>query len=173
MNKPAASGDIAAETALSLARRAREARRLVRRRAALSAAAAVLPIPGLDIAVDLAAFADMLNQINRSFALSPGQIERLHTDERIAMLSALSQVGAVFAGRYVTNAVVLTAVKQLGARWTAGRAAKWVPIAGQGAAAALSFWAVVRLGDAHIAECLRVREQVCALLTAPSSSEIP
>lgn len=160
MNKPAASGDIAAETALSLARRAREARRLVRRRAALSAAAAVLPIPGLDIAVDLAAFADMLNQINRSFALSPGQIERLHTDERIAMLSALSQVGAVFAGRYVTNAVVLTAVKQLGARWAAGRAA-------------LSFWAVVRLGDAHIAECLRVREQVRALLTAPSSSEIP
>ena len=154
MNKPAASGDIAAETALSLARRAREARRLVRRRAALSAAAAVLPIPGLDIAVDLAAFADMLNQINRSFALSPGQIERLHTDERIAMLS-------------------LTAVKQLGARWAAGRAAKWVPIAGQGAAAALSFWAVVRLGDAHIAECLRVREQVRALLTAPSSSEIP
>ncbi len=114
-----------------------------------------------------------LNQINRSFALSPGQIERLHTDERIAMLSALSQVGAVFAGRYVTNAVVLTAVKQLGARWAAGRAAKWVPIAGQGAAAALSFWAVVRLGDAHIAECLRVREQVRALLTAPSSSEIP
>lgn len=169
MNKPAASGDIAVETALSLARRAREARRLVRRRAALSAAAAVLPIPGLDIAVDLAAFANMLNQINRSFALSPGQIERLHTDERIAMLSALSQVGAVFAGRYVTNAVVLTAVKQLGAR----RAAKWVPIAGQGAAAALSFWAVVRLGDAHIAECLRVREQVRALLTAPSSSEIP
>jgi len=168
MNKPAASGDIAAETALSLARRAREARRLVRRRAALSAAAAVLPIPGLDIAVDLTAF-----QINRSFALSPGQIERLHTDERIAMLSALSQVGAVFAGRYVTNAVVLTAVKQLGARWAAGRAAKWVPIAGQGAAAALSFWAVVRLGDAHIAECLRVREQVRALLTAPSSSEIP
>lgn len=153
MNKPAASGDIAAETALSLARRAREARRLVRRRATLSAAAAVLPIPGLDIAVDLAAFADMLNQINRSFALS--------------------QVGAVFAGRYVTNAVVLTAVKQLGARWAAGRAAKWVPIAGQGAAAALSFWAVVRLGDAHIAECLRVREQVRALLTAPSSSEIP
>ena len=46
----------------------------------------------------------------------------------------------------MTNAVVLTAVKQLGARWAAGRAAKWVPIAGQGAAAALSFWAVVRLG---------------------------
>ena len=81
--------------ALSLARRAREARRLVRRRARFCGAA-VLPIPGLDIAVDLAAFADMLNQINRSFALSPGQIERLHTDERIAMLSALSQVGAVF-----------------------------------------------------------------------------
>ena len=114
MNKPAASGDIAAETALSLAQRAREARRLVRRRAALSAAAAVLPIPGLDIAVDLAAFADMLNQINRSFALSPGQIERLHTDERIAMLSALSQVVQFFARPLCDQCVVLTAVKQLG-----------------------------------------------------------
>lgn len=70
------------------------------------------------------------------------------------MLSALSQVGAVFAGRYVTNSAVnsLRPSKQLGARWAAGRAAKWVPIAGQGAAAALSFWAVVRLGDNRIAE---------------------
>ena len=76
-------------------------------------------------------------------------------------------MGAVFAGRYVTSAVVLTAIKQFGARWATGRAAKWVPLAGQAAAAALSYWAVVNLGDAHVAECVRVRERVRALLAAP------
>ena len=36
---------------------AREMRALVRKRGALSAAAAVLPVPGIDIAVDAATFA--------------------------------------------------------------------------------------------------------------------
>ena len=111
----ALSNSFASETAQSLSQRAQEARALVRRRAAYSAAAAVLPVPGLDIAVDIASFADMLNQINRSFSLSPEQIARLHTEERLAILSALSQVGAVFAGRYATSAAVLTTIKQLGA----------------------------------------------------------
>ncbi len=152
---------------------ARDAMRaLVRRRATLSAIAAATPVPGLDLAVDAAAFADMLSNINRAFALTPEQIGRLHTEERVAVLSALSQVGALFAGRYVTSAMALTAFKQLGARWAAGRAAKWVPLAGQAAAAGLSWWAVVKLGDAHIDECLRVRERARALLAAPGSSSL-
>lgn len=163
---PAEAFDAAGE---SLEAVAREARALVWRRAAISAAAAVIPMPGVDIAVDAATFADMLMRINRAFALSPEQIERLHTEERIAVLSALSQVGAVFAGRYVTSAAALVAIKQLGSRWLAGRAAKWLPIAGQGAAAALSWWAVTNLGDSHIEECMRVRERVRALLAAPSA----
>lgn len=149
---------------------AREMRALVRKRGALSAAAAVLPVPGIDIAVDAATFADMLMRINRAFQLSPEQIEMLHTDERLAVLTALSQVSAVFAGRYVTSAAVLTVVKQVGSRWMTGKAAKWVPIAGQGAAAALSYWTVVKLGDAHIAECRRVRDRVRALLAAPKTT---
>lgn len=145
----------------------REMRALVRRRAVLSAFAAAVPVPGLDLFVDASAFADMLARINRAFALSPDQIDRMHGRERVAVLSALSQVGAVFAGRYVTSAAVLAVIKQAGMRWTAGRAAKWIPVAGQTAAAALSYWTIVRLGDAHIDECLRVRERVRALLAAP------
>lgn len=142
-------------------------RALVRRRATLSAVAAVIPVPGVDFVVDASAFADMLTRINEAFVLTPEQIARLHDRERIAVLTALTQVSAVFAGRYVTSAAVLTAIKQLGARWIAGRAAKWVPIAGQAAAATLSYWAIVKLGDAHIDECLRVRGRVRALLAAP------
>ena len=112
----------------------------------------------------------MLMRINRAFQLSPEQIEKLHTDERLAVLAALSQVSALFAGRYVTSAAVLTVVKQFGSHWITGKAAKWVPIAGQGAAAALSYWTVVKLGDAHIAECMRVRDRVRALLAAPKTS---
>lgn len=169
MNFEGMDARLEASSNIGLAEQRAQMRALVRRRATLSAVASVVPVPGLDFVVDASAFADMLTRINEAFALTPEQIAQLHDRERIAVLTALSQVGAVFAGRYVTSAAVLTAIKQLGSRWIAGRAAKWVPIAGQAAAATLSYWAIVKLGDAHIEECLRVRGRVRALLAAPEN----
>ena len=58
----------------------------------------------------------------------------------------------------------LTIAKQLGSRWCAGKTARWVPIVGQGAAAALSYGLVKWLGEQHVRECLAVRSRVAALL---------
>lgn len=52
----------------------------------------------------------------------------------------------------------------LGSRWCAGKTARWVPIVGQGAAAALSYGLVKWLGEQHVRECLAVRSRVAALL---------
>ena len=80
--------------------------------------------------------------------------------KRRALLSA----GAVMAGKSVTGVAALTIAKQLGSRWCAGKTARWVPIVGQGAAAALSYGLVKWLGEQHVRECLAVRSRVAALL---------
>ena len=123
-----------------LALAARRAREEVKRRALLSAGAVLVPLPGLD------------------------QIERLGMEERVAVYEALSGVGAVMAGKSVTGVAALTIAKQLGSRWCAGKTARWVPIVGQGAAAALSYGLVKWLGEQHVRECLAVRSRVAALL---------
>ncbi len=153
----------------ALAQTAAGMRRVVRRAAAASAAAALSPIPGADIAADAAALASLLSRINAAFCLSPEDIARLSTEERLATAKALSQIGARFAGRYVTGAAALFILKSLGRRWLSARAARWIPIAGQAAAAAVSFFTIERLGREHIAECLAVRERASALLAASSA----
>ena len=139
-----------------LALAARRAREEVKRRALLSAGAVLVPLPGLDVAVDVGVLVSMMNAINRAFCLSPDQIERLGMEERVAVYEALSGVGAVMAGKSVTGVAALTIAKQLGSRWCAGKTARWVPIVGQG----LVKW----LGEQHVRECLAVRSRVAALL---------
>ena len=146
-----------------LALAARRARAEVNRRALLSAGAVLVPLPGFDVA-DVGVLVSMMNAVNRTFCLSPEQIEKLGMDERAAVYEALSGVGAVMAGRSVTGVAALTIVKQLGSRWCAGKTARWLPIVGQGAAAALSYGLFKWLGEQHVRECLAVRSRVSALL---------
>ena len=77
-----------------LALAARRAREEVKRRALLSAGAVLVPLPGLDVAVDVGVLVSMMNAVNRAFCLSPDQIERLGMEERVAVYEALSGVGA-------------------------------------------------------------------------------
>lgn len=106
-----------------LALAARRAREEVKRRALLSAGAVLVPLPGLDVAVDVGVLVSMMNAVNRAFCLSPDQIERLGMEERVAVYEALSGVGAVMAGKSVTGVAALTIAKQLGSRWCAGKTA--------------------------------------------------
>lgn len=103
-----------------LALAARRAREEVKRRALLSAGAVLVPLPGLDVAVDVGVLVSMMNAVNRAFCLSPDQIERLGMEERVAVYEALSGVGAVMAGKSVTGVAALTIAKQLGSRPPAG-----------------------------------------------------
>lgn len=104
-----------------LALAARRAREEVKRRALLSAGAVLVPLPGLDVAVDVGVLVSMMNAVNRAFCLSPDQIERLGMEERVAVYEALSGVGAVMAGKSVTGVAALTIAKQLGKPMVRGK----------------------------------------------------
>ena len=55
----------------------RECRRLMTTRALAAAATSVVPIPGVDIAVDVGLLTSLLKQINERFGLSEAQVERM------------------------------------------------------------------------------------------------
>jgi uncharacterized protein (DUF697 family) len=139
---------------------ARTCRKLVTRRALVSAGAAVVPVPGIDVAVDFGLLVKMLTEINEAFGLTPEQIENLAPRRRLSVQRAVSMLGGSAVGRAITRQLVAMLVKRVAARVATKQVTKYVPIAGQAVAAGLSFTAIKLLGDRHVADCIEVAERV-------------
>jgi uncharacterized protein (DUF697 family) len=135
-------------------------RKLVTRRALISASAAVVPVPGLDLAVDIPLLMSLLDDINTEFGLTPEQIDQLAPRRRVSVHRAIAGLGSSAIGRAVSREIIATIFKKLAQRIATKQVAKFVPFAGQAVAASISFSAVKLIGHAHIADCVAVAEQV-------------
>lgn len=137
-------------------------RTMVTKRALASAGAVLVPLPGLDLAADVALLSELIPAINREFGLTPDQIERLSPRTKALLYKAIVAFGGMMVGRVITRELVLRALAAVGMRITAKTAAKLVPIAGQAVSAGLSYTAMRYVGIAHIRDCRRVVEVVLA-----------
>ncbi len=148
--------------------RVERARRLLTRKAWVAAAAGAMPLPGLDWAVDAALLSRLIPQINTEFGLGAHQIERLPLHQRERVQTAITLVGGALLGKLITKSLIIRAMKAVGIRLTAAQAAKFVPLAGQAASAALNYAALRWLGEQHIKDCVRVVQEAKLLLPSPA-----
>ncbi len=130
--------------------------------AALASAASIIPLPGIDIAVDAGALIKLIPEINREFGLTPAQIEQLSPNKQLIIYKAIIVVGGAMIGKLITRELVIEALKAVGVRLTVKQLVKYVPIAGQALSAAIGFAAMQYVGRQHIRECARVVELVRA-----------
>ena len=133
---------------------------MVNKRATVSAASAVIPIPGVDIGADIAIMLELLPAINRKFGLSPEQIDRLDVDMKGQILVVISSVGSRLVGQVITKEIITTLLKKAGVRVTVKQVTKYVPFVGQAVSAGVSFGAMKYLGNSHIEECYMVCKRV-------------
>jgi len=89
-----------------LAAAVRRARKLLHRRAVVAAAASVVPVPGLDWAVDAALLSRLIPQINAEFGLTAEQIDQLDPKKREQVQKAVGLVGSVLIGKLITRELV-------------------------------------------------------------------
>ncbi len=134
----------------------RECRSMARRRAALAAATSLIPIPGIDLATDLALLTRLINRINEHFGLSEEQIGRLSSQRQAIVYRLLASAGGTVAARLTTPVLVGRIVRIVGLRLTTMEAARLVPIAGQVVAAGIGYWSVNTVAMRHIAHCERI-----------------
>ena len=139
---------------------ARRCRQRVSQRALLAAGVAMVPLPGLDWAADIALLMRLLPQISADFGLSQAQVERLAPDRRVVVYKAISSAGGMLVGKVVTRELVLAWVKLVGVRLSAQQVAKYVPLAGQVVSAALTYSALRYVCEQHIQQCLAVARQL-------------
>ena len=137
-------------------------RRLVRRRAAVSAGVAAVPIPGVDVLSDLGLFTQLIDQVNHEFGLSPAQIERMQPNLKLIAYEAAVSLGGMLVGKVVTRELVASVLKRSAGKLAARQAGKLVPIAGQIASATIGFFAFRQIGYQHVEACAKVAKQVLA-----------
>ena len=142
------------------------ARRLLNRRAMAGAAASAIPVPGLDWLVDAALLSRLIPAISAEFGLSAEQVERLPQRKREQVRKAVEVVGSMVIGKFITRDLVIRASAALGRRMAVGRAARFVPFAGQALSAVIGYMAIRWLGEQHIRDCVQVCRQ--AQLQLPS-----
>lgn len=142
-----------------IAQAAARARKLLKKRALISAAASTIPIPGLDWAADAALLARLYPRINQEFGLTPEQLDQLTPDKREQVQKAVAMVGSVLIGKFITRDMVLRVGKAMGLRMSTRQAAKYVPLLGQLAAASIGYATLRYLGERHIQDCMRVARE--------------
>ena len=152
-----------------LADAVRRSRKILNRRALVGAAASAVPVPGLDWAVDAALLSRLVPAINAEFGLTPAQLDRLPAHKREQVQKALTMVGSVLVGKFVTRDLVIRMAQSAGKRLTVKQATKYVPIAGQAISAIMGYAAIRYLGEEHIKDCVRVAQAAQLQLPAPAA----
>jgi hypothetical protein len=140
----------------------RRCQKMVTRRALASAGAVLVPLPGVDLAADIALLTQLIPAINREFGLTPDQIDDLSPRLKVLVYKAIVAFGGALVGRLITRELILQALVTVGMRVTTKTAARLVPIAGQAVSAGLSYSAMRLVGESHIRDCRRVIDEVFA-----------
>ncbi len=151
----------AREAALNaaLAAAVKRSRKRLNKRALVAAAASAVPMPGLDWAVDAALLSRLIPEINKEFGLAPSQLDQLDPKKRDQVQKAVSMVGSVLIGKFISRDLVLKAATKIGVRLSTRQLAKFVPFAGQIVSAAVGYAAIRYFGEEHMKDCIRVARQ--------------
>ncbi|RSZ59588.1 hypothetical protein EJB06_08750 [Massilia atriviolacea] len=143
-----------------------DCRRMVRNRAAVSAGVSALPVPGLDVMSDLSMLTGLVNDVNAAFGLTAEQVEHLQPAYKRIVFGAAAGVGGMMVGKLITRQLAARLLKRAGTRVLAKSAARFVPLAGQLASAAIGFTVFRKLGYDHVEACTTVAQELLAARAA-------
>ena len=138
----------------------KECKRMVIRRATASGGAAIVPIPGTDFLTDVSILMQLLPAINKKFGLSEEQLSGLDSRTKAYIYGYITAIGSRTIGTIISRGIVFQLLKKVGIRVASKQIVKYVPLIGQGMAAALSFSAMRHAGNSHINDCYAVAKKI-------------
>lgn len=130
-----------------------ECQSVLNKYALAGAANGVNPIPGLDVGVDAGICLKLMSEVRERFGLSEDSAWKLRQYEILLPL-----VKKVFD--YATKEGVMFLLKSMGKRYLGKSAAKYVPLIGQGIAAAAGYGMMKYFGKTYIEDCYQLAQKM-------------
>ena len=138
-----------------------QCKKMVSKQALLSAAAAVIPIPGVDVSTDVAILLQLIPKINDRFGLSPQQIDQLSPDLQKMIVVGGTSVSVGLLGKVITPQRIIQLLQRIGLTKLTGKyAAKYIPIVGMVVASSISYVVLRKVGQQHIDECYNMAKKL-------------
>lgn len=134
---------------LNLEQIRRECQELAKSRAKISAGVAIIPVPFLDVAVDVGMLTKLLPQITERFGLED-------KDTAEAREKNIKDKVLAVGGLVATRGIVNKTVQGFGGRIIGKQVAKYVPLGGQIVAGTIGYMIFKKITFDHIEECYRV-----------------
>jgi len=136
-----------------------QCRSMVTKRAVISAGAAAIPLPGVDIAVDITLITELICNINERFGLDPSSVNLFPSEEKVILQNIAKRIGNAAIGNFVAKPLVVSMLKKIGGGVATKSFTKYVPFVGQATSAAISFYGIKKVGNKHIDDCYCVLKE--------------
>lgn len=149
-------------TPAELDRLRNECRALVRKRALVSAGAAVVPIPLLDMVVDAGILVQLIPEISHRFGLSTEDIDAMDPARREKTWHQIRERGSQLIGIVVSRELVRRSFQGMASRLLTRQISKFVPLGGQMVAAGLGYFVMRKIANMHIDDCYSVASKLLA-----------
>lgn len=132
---------------------------LVKSRAKISAGVAIIPIPFLDVVVDVGMLSQLLPEITKRFGLTdaqdPSNIGSSDAERKKNLIERATAVGGLVATRGLVNKTI----QGFGGRIIGKQVSKYVPLGGQIVAATIGYMIFKKIADDHVEQCYRVAKE--------------
>lgn len=145
---------------LDLEKVKRECQELVKKRAYVSAGAAVVPVPFMDVMVDAGILSQLLPEINERFGLAEERMEAFSLQQREIHWQEMRTRAAEFVGLVATRSVIKKSIQSVTGKVLAKQVTKFVPLGGQMVAATLGYMVLKKVAFDHIDECYRLAKKI-------------
>ena len=133
---------------------------LVKKRAYFSAGAAVVPVPFLDVVIDVGILSQLIPEVNARFGLAPEQISVFDPKTKQVHWTELRKRGVEFSGLVVARTAVKKSLNNVAAKVITKQITKFIPLGGQIIAASLGYVVMKKVAEAHVRECDKIAKGI-------------
>ncbi|MBO3661106.1 MULTISPECIES: hypothetical protein [Acinetobacter] len=148
------------DPSLDLDRIRNECLELTKKRAYYSAGAAVIPVPFLDVVIDVGILSQLIPEINARFGLAPEQISVFDPATKQVHWNELRKRGIEFSGLVVARTAVKKSLNNVAAKVITKQVTKFIPLGGQLVAASLGYFVMKKIAEAHVEDCYRTAKNI-------------
>ena len=133
---------------------------LVKKRSYVSAGAAVIPVPFLDVVIDVGILSVLIPEINTRFGLAPEQVSVFDPATKKVHWSELRKRGFEFSGLVVARTAAKASLNNLAAKVLTKQVTKFIPLGGSIVAASLGYVVMKKVAEAHVEESYKLAKSV-------------
>ncbi len=133
---------------------------LVKKRAYFSAGAAIIPVPFLDVVIDVGILSQLIPEINARFGLAPDQISVYDPKTKEIHWNELRKRGVEFSGFVVARTAMKKSLNNIAAKYITKQVTKFIPLGGQVVAASLGYFVMKKVAETHVEESYQLAKRI-------------